>query len=197
MGFRIALVVVMCSISAGAHAGSQYGVKAGACLAERSASYVEDGVGLVELEHSRQGACVGLFGHWYGSSRLGLLAEVQYVQKGITDIDGEPVDCLCFPVMPRYDAHLGRGRLYVALGPRLDMYLESDESMSSAEFGVDAVLGYQLGRVSLETRYSGTPERDEPPGGVDSSGDVFQAQLGWTFWSDRSPRHSGVSEPPN
>ena len=116
------------------------------------------------------------------------MAEVQYVQKGIGRSDGEQVDCMSFPMLPRYDIGVWRGRMYVAAGPRLDMYLLSDGPsghLKTVEFGGDVVVGYQLRRVSVEARYCGAPEYNAPPGGASSSGDVFQILLGWTLWSGR------------
>ena len=197
-------MVAFCLVATVGRGESEYGVKAGACFAQRTYSYLSysepTGPAGVTLRHVREGMTVGVFGHWSGSSQLGLMAEAQYVQKGIGGLDGEYVDCMCFPLLPRYDANLGRGRLYVAAGPRLDMYLRSDEphsQLESTELGADVLLGYRLGRVSVETRYSGAPEHDPPPGGIGSSGDVFQVLLGWTFWCGGQPHDRGASEPPN
>ena len=205
MRLRSVLVVAFCLVATVGRGETEFGVKAGPCFAQQTYSYLSYSgvpgapVG-VTLRHVREGATIGVFGHWRGSSQLGLMAEVQYVQKGIGGFDGEHVDCMCFPVLPRYDVHLWRGRLYVAAGLRFDMYLTSDESnghLETVEVGGDAVLGYQLGRVSVEARYSGQPEHKGEPGGAASSGDVFQVLLGWTLWSSGQQHVRGVSEPPN
>ena len=204
MRLRSVLVAVFCLAAAVGRGETECGVKAGACLAQRTYSYLSySGPGSptgVTLRHVREGATAGVFGHWSGSSGLGLMAEVQYVQKGIVGVDGEHVNCMSFPMLPRYDVRVWRGRMYVAAGPRLDMYLLSDEPgghLGTVEVGGDVVLGYRLGRVSVETRYSGAPEYDAPPGGASSSGDVFQVLLGWTLWSNGQQHVRGVSEPPN
>ncbi len=205
MRLRSVLVVAFCLVATVGRGETEFGVKAGPCFAQRTYSYssYSGGPGApvsVTLRHVREGAAIGVFGHWSGSSLLGLMAEVQYVQKGIGGLDGEHVDCMCFPVLPRYDVHLPRGRLYIAAGLRFDMYLASDESnghLETVEVGADVVLGYQLGRVSVEARYSGRPEDMADPGGAWSSGDVFQVLLGWTLWSSGRQHVRGASEPPN
>jgi hypothetical protein len=195
------VTVVFLLVATQSWADSEYGVKAGACHAERTLSYTQQGEGLVTLEHVRVGLCVGFFVRLRGSSPLSLLAEVQYVQKGIDGFTGHRVNCLCFPLLGRYDAHLGPGSVYAAVGPRADMYLDVETSeprdLERVGFGVDVALGYQLGRASLEARYSGAPGRDAVPGGSEASGDVYQVLVGWAFRTGDQVRRPGVSEPPN
>ena len=202
MRLRSILVVGICLVATVGRGETNYGVKAGACSVDRSYSYLEYMQGPVTFEQSRAGMCVGLFGHWAGSQPLSLLAEVQYVQKGIAGAEGRPVDCLCLPAMARWDMRAGHGHLYAAMGPRVDIYLDSKyESHATdferVDFGVDVALGYELGRVLLETRYSGAFTAPAVPGGGESSVEVLQLQLGWTFWSGGESSDVGVSEPPN
>ena len=128
------------------------------------------------------------------------MAEVQYIQKGIVGSDGEHVDSVSSSLLPRYDIRIWRGHMYVAAGPRFDAYLlpaEPTGHPDAVEFGGDAVLGYQLGRFSVEGRYSGRRAPLWVPGGAVSSGDVVQVLIGWTFWREGEPHEPGASEPPN
>ncbi len=204
MGLRTVLVVVICLFAAAGSAETEYGVKVGACFAQRTYSYLSySGPGApvgVTLEHVREGVTAGVFGHWKSSSGLGLMAELQFVQKGISGLEGEHVDSVSFPLLPRYDVRIWRGRMYVAAGPRLDAYLlpaEPTGHPDAVEFGGDVVLGYQLGRFSVEGRYSGRREPSPCAGAAVSSGDVFHVLLGWTFWRDGEPHERGASEPSN
>lgn len=193
------LAVALLLVAPQGRAATEYGVKAGGCIAERRLSYMQHGEGLVTLEHGRVGFCAGLFARWRNASPLSLVAEAQYVQKGIDGFSGHRVNCLCFPLLGRCDAYLGPGSLYGAAGPRIDMYLNVDTSetrdLERVEFGVDVALGYQFGRVSVETRYSGTPGREAIPGGSEASGEAFQALVGWTFQSGVLSDSTGASEP--
>ena len=195
------LVVLLLLVAARGRADTEYGLKAGGCRAERHLSYTQQGEGLVTLEHVRGGLCAGFFVRWRGASPLSLVAEAQYVQKGIDGFTGHRVNCLCFPLLGRYDAHLGPGSLYAAVGPRMDMYLDTIQSeprdLERVDFGVDVAVGCQLGRLSVEARYSGSPGRDAVPGGSEASGEVYQALVGWAFRSSGPSSGSGVSEPPN
>ena len=205
MRLRAILALAFCLTAAVGRAETKYGVKVGACFAQRTFSYSSylGGPGPpvgVTLRHVREGATAGVFGHWSGSSGLGLMAEAQYVQKGIGGLDGEHVDSMSFPVLARYDVPVWRGHMYVAAGPRLDMNLLSGEPtrhLETVELGGDVALGYQLGRISLEGRYSGRQEPLPAAGAAVSSGDVLHVLLGWTFLSDAQQHHRGASEPPN
>jgi hypothetical protein len=204
MGLRIALVVLVCLFSAEGSAGTEYGIKVGACLARQTynpvgcpapGAHVEP-----TREHQREGATVGVFARWRSSSNLGLMAEVQYIQKGIIGSSGEYVDSVSSSALPRYDLSIGRGHLFVAAGPRVDAYLLPSEPTGhpdAVELGGDAVLGYQLGRFSIEGRYSGRRAPARVLGGAMSSGDVMQVLVGWTFWGEGESDEAGASEPPN
>jgi len=204
MRLQIVLVAVICLFAAEGSADTEYGIKVGACFARQTysyASYAAPGAPVgVTLEHEREGATAGVFGHWRSSSGIGLMAEVQYTQKGIVGADGEHVDSVSFPLLPRYDVRIWRGHMYVAAGPRLDAYLLPDEPTGhpdAVEFGGDVVLGYQLGRFSVEGRYSGRREPFPVAGAAVSSGDVLHVLVGWTFWREGEPHERGASDPTN
>ena len=179
------LAVTLLLVAGRVQADSECGVKVGACHAERRLSYTQQGEGLVTLEHVRAGLSAGFFARWHGSSPLSLMAEVQYVQKGVDGFTGERVNCLCLPLLGRYDVGFASGSVYAAAGPRADVYLGSggthSEDLESVQLGADVVIGCQVNRVSVEGRYSWTPGRDAIPGGSEASGEVYQALIGWTF----------------
>jgi hypothetical protein len=181
-------VIVVCMLvmiagmpnPAGVAAGVTAGVKIGVCVANQRVAFESDDY----PTRSREGITLGGYVELPLRRGLHVLAEFEYVQKGMRDqwfeitpggeeirgpwLDNR-VDYLSIPVLIKYVVPVGDFRPFVSAGPRVDIRIGSRcqpdpfgpivwdyiyDDLERIDFGADAALGIDTPWLSLEGRYN-------------------------------------------
>ncbi|MCK4233540.1 PorT family protein [candidate division WOR-3 bacterium] len=137
MKFMMIFVMFLLLFFSGIQAGFtvDWGIKAGICIADQDFDYTYD----IELDtKKRKGLDIGMYVDWVINSRLSLLTETHYIQKGMVDSIEQRddqgnkigviwysnrVDYLSIPILSRISFGTENINPYLIFGPRFDILI--------------------------------------------------------------------------